>query len=521
MLSEEHVKESPKDASKEAVPLEEALNLAEIGKYNYALLAACNLVILASSLDIFSLSVIVPASACDLNLSVSQQGIISAMPFLGIVLSSHFWGYLADTKGRRLSLLWSLSGTFIFGMLSSFSPNLATMAVLRFASSCSGAGTYCSVYTLIGECNPARIRSRFMLLMSCSLMMSMAITAIIAYPLLPLDLHNQIAFLNINYRPWRLLTQILSLPAGVGVLFIFMVYESPKFLASQDKIDEALDVLSSIYSINTGKSKEFFPVKTILFEEEKSKEVENILHSLWQQTVPLFKPPLLKRTLQLYYVSIVTNFTSSSILMWVPYVVNSYILGNQRENNSEASSDFCTVLEKAIAMQNYSNNTIGLTTQLEPVCEDRLEDSTMLTMIAMDIAASLLNLVVSFVPSKKASSMSILILCGVCYILTNLSQNFIANLVFFLTCQTAGVATCILIAFYVELYPTNIRGMAASLGNMFGRMFSFLGVTVIGLTIKEHCTATIYVWGALISSAALVLYFLPKESKTTVNNCPT
>lgn len=53
----------------------------------------------------------------------------------GIIVMSYPWGYLSDTKGRKLVLMLAMGGSFITSTLSSMSPNWQTMALLRFLGS--------------------------------------------------------------------------------------------------------------------------------------------------------------------------------------------------------------------------------------------------------------------------------------------------------------------------------------------------------------------------------------------------
>lgn len=47
--------------------------------------------------------------------------------------------------------------------------------------------------------------------------------------------------------------QIISLPGIIGVVGMLFLYESPKFLLSQEQDDQALAVLKNIRSWNGGK----------------------------------------------------------------------------------------------------------------------------------------------------------------------------------------------------------------------------------------------------------------------------
>lgn len=78
------------------------------------------------------LTYIMTVSQCDLYLSSNEKGILGAMCFLGIICSSHLWGFLADTKGRRRVIQPTLLIAFIFSICSSFTANFYLLATFRF-----------------------------------------------------------------------------------------------------------------------------------------------------------------------------------------------------------------------------------------------------------------------------------------------------------------------------------------------------------------------------------------------------
>lgn len=77
------------------------------------------------------MSVVLPAARCDLKFSTAEQGLINAVGFIGVVVSSHFWGFLADTWGRQKVLKIALSLGFMFSALSSVSVDTAMLLVTR------------------------------------------------------------------------------------------------------------------------------------------------------------------------------------------------------------------------------------------------------------------------------------------------------------------------------------------------------------------------------------------------------
>ena len=74
-------------------------------------------------MEVMILSVLSPALQCEWGVGQYRQALLTTVVFVGMMVSSLFWGMLSDKFGRRQALL--LSGTFLFlyGLLSAFSPN--------------------------------------------------------------------------------------------------------------------------------------------------------------------------------------------------------------------------------------------------------------------------------------------------------------------------------------------------------------------------------------------------------------
>lgn len=68
--------------------------------------------------------------------SVSTKNVASIIFSLtGIIASSHIWGYLADTRGRRKILQFSLILGFATGALSALSPHWLVLCAFKIVSS--------------------------------------------------------------------------------------------------------------------------------------------------------------------------------------------------------------------------------------------------------------------------------------------------------------------------------------------------------------------------------------------------
>lgn len=75
---------------------------------------------------------VLPTAKCDLHLTTTEQGFIYAIGYIGVVLASHFWGFMADTWGRRKVLRTALLACFLFSIISSFSVNSWMLMITRF-----------------------------------------------------------------------------------------------------------------------------------------------------------------------------------------------------------------------------------------------------------------------------------------------------------------------------------------------------------------------------------------------------
>jgi Sugar (and other) transporter. len=63
---------------------------------------------------------------------------------------------------------------------------------------------------------------------------------------------------------WRIFLIVSTFPSLAGALLVFFIPESPKFLMTHGRSDDALDVFQSMYARNTGKPKDSYPVIILL-----------------------------------------------------------------------------------------------------------------------------------------------------------------------------------------------------------------------------------------------------------------
>lgn len=132
MLSETNVNVKPDVVNCGGVEFEEAIKRCEFGKFNYILIILAGGLMGSAFAELASVNFILPLAQCDLDLSSTDKGILSSIGYVGVILSSHLWGFVADTKGRRSSLIPSLLIAFVVTVLSSLANNFWLLVCLRF-----------------------------------------------------------------------------------------------------------------------------------------------------------------------------------------------------------------------------------------------------------------------------------------------------------------------------------------------------------------------------------------------------
>lgn len=124
--------EAPQKIKESHVTLEEALEKTGFGKFNYALIVLTGAILGCVFLETVSINIVLPVAQCDLNLTNQNKGVLSGIGFLGIIVSSHLWGFLADTRGRKTVIVPTLFIAFVISIISSFVKSFWLLVLLRF-----------------------------------------------------------------------------------------------------------------------------------------------------------------------------------------------------------------------------------------------------------------------------------------------------------------------------------------------------------------------------------------------------
>lgn len=102
-----------------------------------------------------------------------------------------------------------------------------------------------------------------------------------------------------NFRPWRLLLLTYAAPGVIGGIGLYNFPESPKYLLTQNREQEALTIVQWIYRKNkNSNNNDGLRIGQLISETNEVagkayKGGKAIIMSLINQTIPLFKRPYL------------------------------------------------------------------------------------------------------------------------------------------------------------------------------------------------------------------------------------
>ncbi|KAF2898789.1 hypothetical protein ILUMI_07383 [Ignelater luminosus] len=119
----------------------QAVNALGFGWFQVKLSLWTGLCWMADSMEMTILSILSPALHCHWHISRYQQALTTTVVFLGMMLSSTFWGNLSDRYGRKHALSLCAILLFYYGLLSAMAPSFMWILLLRglvgFAIGCT------------------------------------------------------------------------------------------------------------------------------------------------------------------------------------------------------------------------------------------------------------------------------------------------------------------------------------------------------------------------------------------------
>ena len=223
-----------------AVTIEQALERAGTGRFQWTLLGIFGLVWAADAMQVLAIGFTAPSIAKSFGITVPEALGTGTAFFLGMLLGAWGFGQLADRYGRRRVLIVTVLLDALFGLASALAPDLAWLLVLRFLTGMAVGGTLPVDYALMAEFLPPQRRGRWLVMLEGFWAVGTIVVAVAAW----------IFATSGAAEPWRWIFVVTGVPALIGFGLRFWVPESPYHLAREGRGREAAEVLRRIARSN-------------------------------------------------------------------------------------------------------------------------------------------------------------------------------------------------------------------------------------------------------------------------------
>ncbi|RVE41966.1 hypothetical protein evm_013375 [Chilo suppressalis] len=189
------------------------------------------------------------------------------MLMLGVLLGNIFFGFVADRYGRRLALLIASMMQLILSLVVPFSPNYWVFLALRLFLGASTAGIMAVTFVLVVEIVGSKKRELVTSLYHLPFALGQMILPLFSYYL----------------RSWNKFSLGVGIPNLIFLLYIYLIPESPKWLISMGRLEEASQVMNKAIRDNNLPSQNTLEIAKRISSEEKiqSEKDKNAKMSYW------------------------------------------------------------------------------------------------------------------------------------------------------------------------------------------------------------------------------------------------
>lgn len=329
-------------------------------------------------------------------------------------------------------------------------------------------------FPYLGEFQPTKYREKILCWMEMFWTAGIIVLPLIAWAIIPL--HIEVEYQYFRFHSWNLFVAVCALPSIVIGIWLFIFPESPKFLIEVGDAEDALEILKDMYHTNTGNNREEFPIKSLKETDrevpvdnrnlrnmsfKKPKHLKLFLKEVMEQTKALCEPPHLRNTILTCAIQFGLTTSYYTLMIWFPELFDRFQVHDKLYGDGPVS--VCDVSSISIG----TNGTTG------GFCGGPLDNEVYWHTLVIGLSCIPTSLIlpacIHRLGAKFFIIFSMFIAGGVTfglYFVQSAKQNLILSCIFE-ALTSLGISTiyCVM----VDLFPTNLRVMAAALSLTFGR----------------------------------------------------
>ncbi|XP_013191047.2 organic cation transporter protein [Amyelois transitella] len=374
----------------------------------------------------------------------------------GVLVGSAVYGFISDRYGRRPAIIMAAMTQMICGLMIPFSPDFWTFTVLRFVIGTSTAGLMVVSFVIVLEIVGPKKRELMTGLYQIPISFGEMVMPLYAYYL----------------RDWDQFSLGIGITQCIFVIYLFVIPETPKWLISVGRLEEASEVMKRAAKINNLPTDNMLQIAKEISDDSIARQDKSASKASY---LDLIRVPSLR----------IRNLCSC--VCW--FILGLSFYGGNQYIGQTSSNTFLTIVLAG----------------------------------SLQIPGLILSGFMYKRYGRKNTALGFCVLCAISNGLLVLPDEwFYVKLVAGATavsCAAGGYSA--MYTFTSELFPTVVRNMAVGASSTTSRVGSMLAPFVAGASGGPWVAPTIFAIAPLI--AAVAVWFLPetkgKKLMDHLNEC--
>lgn len=432
-------------------------------RFHFILLVMGGLGFTFEAMDAAIVAFILPVIRTQWGLTSFQTGLLASSTYIGFLIGALMAGLLGDRFGRRVIMMWALSIFCAMSLANAFVHDWHTFFLFRSLSGIGMGAEGAIIAPFLAEFVSNRYRGSFTGALAGFFSFGFVLAAVIGYFVVPL-----------GENAWRYALALTALPVITLLWWRKSLFESPRWLVSRGRHEEAEAIVSHI-------EKQVMRTVPVLpsVEEIHSQPIPINHNGMFSTLKILWSGSLAKTTAMIWCLWLSITFCSYAFFTWIPGLLV------QQGMTISKSFSFSILIYVAQIPGYYSaawfNEKIG-------------RKNTIVSYLFLACAAALL---LAFARDNTS------------IILASILLSFAMNGV------NAGQY-----AYTPEVFPTEVRATGMGAASAFGRIGAIASPVLVGYLYPMFGFSGVFAMttGMLLMGALVVLIFGVKTQGRTLED---
>jgi putative MFS transporter len=403
--------------------------------------------------DSLAIAFVLPVLIGLWSIKPQQIGLIISAGFTGQLIGALFFGWLAERIGRLRTTVLTILVYAIFSFFCAASWSYASLLTFRMIQGFGLGGEVPVAASYINEITGARGRGRFVLLYELVFPIGLMVAALAGYWIVP----------RIG---WRWLFVIGGVPAAIAIYLRMALPESPRWLASVGRNEEAEKAMTWVEQ----------RIKKVFKGELREPKITPVTGGRATKITELFSGIYLRRTLVIWLIWFATYLSTYGIMTWLPSIYRTV---------------FKLSLDQSLLYSMVANFSGLIGAFAVAMLIDKVGRRVWITVAFF--GGGIFLIVLWYMGASTV--VQLLVLSALAY--------------FFFSSVSLTVYL-----YTPELYPTRMRALGSSVGSAWARVATMVGPFTVGMVLMHYQLSWAFLFfGFVALIAGIITGFFGVETK--------